>query len=61
MSKCSVKCNELCKKIQGISGLNDKYVYNRLCEIESIIIDITAYTYKNEYNGTCYGKKPLGE
>lgn len=61
MSKCSVKCNELQKKIQNISGLNDQYVYDKLCEIDNIIKDINKYADEDELNGTCFGKNPLGD
>ena len=37
MSKCSKKCNEICKKIQSISGLSDDYTYNRLKAIDNIV------------------------
>lgn len=37
MSKCSKKCNEICEKIQSISGLDDDFVYDKLDAIDNII------------------------
>lgn len=58
MSKCSKKCNEICEKIQSISGLDDNYVYDKLEAIDNIIsafvYEINLYADKNPFNGTCF-------
>ena len=54
MSKCSKKCNELKKRIDGISGLDDKFVYKMLCNIENEIDLIEMYADLDEKNATCF-------
>lgn len=55
MSRTSKKCNELCNKIQSISGLDDNYVYGKLLQLEyavnNIINDINSYADENPLNG----------
>lgn len=55
MSRTSKKCNELCNKIQSISGLDDNYVYGKLLQLEyavnNIIDDIEKYADENPLNG----------
>ena len=55
MSRTSKKCNELCNKIQSISGLDDNYVYGKLLQLEyavnNIIDDIDKYADENPLNG----------
>lgn len=50
MSKCSKKCNELCEKIQSISGLDDSYIYGKLAQLEYCVDNIvnTINIYANE-------------
>lgn len=57
MSKCSVKCNEIKKKIDNISGLDDGFIFNILCEIENKLEVINAYADMDELNGTCFKSK----
>lgn len=56
MSRTSKKCNELCNRIQSISGLDGNYVYGKLLQLESavnnIIDDIDKYADENPLNGT---------
>lgn len=54
MSKCSKKCNEIKQKIDGISGLDDDFVYKTLCNIESMIELVEIYADMDELNGTCF-------
>lgn len=58
MSKCSKKCNEICEKIQSISGLDDDFVYGMLITLEkeaNIVVDtIGKYADLNQINGTCF-------
>ena len=54
MSKCSKKCNEIKKKIDSISGLDDKFVFKQLCKIENIIYLINQYADADKLNGTCF-------
>jgi len=54
MSKCSKKCNEIKKKIDSISGLDDGFIYGILCAIEKQIDFIDEYSDKDEINGTCF-------
>lgn len=61
MSKCSVMCNKLQARIRGVSGLNDKYVWQKLCEIDKIIDDINDYADEDELNGSCFGKNRFTE
>lgn len=55
MSRTSKKCNELCYRIQSISGLDDNYVYGKLLQLEyavnNIINDIEKYADENPLNG----------
>lgn len=55
MSRTSKKCNELCNKIQSISGLDDNYIYGKLLQLEyavnNIINDIDKYADENQLNG----------
>lgn len=55
MSRTSKKCNELCNRIQSISGLDDNYVYGKLLQLEyavnNIIDDIDKYAEENPLNG----------
>ena len=55
MSRTSKKCNELCNKIQSISGLDDNYIYGKLLQLEyavnNIIDDIEKYADENPLNG----------
>ena len=55
MSRTSKKCNELCNRIQSISGLDDNYVYGKLLQLEyavnNIINDIDKYADENPLNG----------
>ena len=61
MSKCSKKCNEIKQKIDNISGLDDKYVYDWLVRLDSFTEAITSiiedYANSDELNGTCFNKK----
>ena len=54
MSKCSKKCNELKKLIDNVSGLNDGYVYDELCNLENRLELLAEYGNKDAYNGTCF-------
>lgn len=58
MSKCSKKCNEIKRKIDSISGLDDDYVYDWLKRLENVTEAITGiienYADRNELNGTCF-------
>lgn len=60
MSICSKKCNEIKEKIDSISGLSDKVIYEYLILLEDItneiIIRINNYADENELNGTCFKK-----
>lgn len=55
MSRTSKKCNELCNRIQSISGLDDNYIYGKLLQLEyavnNIIDDIDKYAEENPLNG----------
>lgn len=55
MSRCSKKCNEICEKIQSISGLDDSYVYGKLAQLEycvdNIVNAINIYAAEDELNG----------
>lgn len=55
MSRTSKKCNELCNKIQSISGLDDNYIYGKLLQLEytvnNIIDDIEKYAEEAPLNG----------
>jgi len=55
MSRTSKKCNELCNRIQSISGLDDNYIYGKLLQLEyavnNIIDDIEKYAEENPLNG----------
>lgn len=55
MSRTSKKCNELCNRIQSISGLDDNYIYGKLLQLEyavnNIIDDIEKYADENPLNG----------
>lgn len=59
MSKCSKKCNELKKRIDGISGLDDDFVYKMLCNIDNCIDLVEIYADLDELNGTCFKKLDL--
>ena len=58
MSKCSKKCNDICKKIKSISGLDDDFVYGLLTTLENetdvIVEAINKYADQNKYNGSCF-------
>lgn len=54
MSKCSKKCNEIKKKIDNISGLDDDFIFETLCDIEAKIHLIRMYADEDELNGTCF-------
>lgn len=58
MSKCSKKCNEIKKKIDSISGLDDDFVYDWLKSLDNITNAIVGiidnYVDRNELNGTCF-------
>lgn len=58
MSKCSKKCNEIKKKIDSISGLDDDYIYGNLLTLESqvnvIVNSIEKYSDKDILNGSCF-------
>ncbi len=58
MSKCSKKCNEIKKKIDSISGLDDNTVYGYLLSLENltnvIVKHIKEYADENPLNGTCF-------
>jgi len=55
MSRTSKKCNELCNRIQSISGLDDNYVYGKLLQLEyavnNIIDACDKYAEENPLNG----------
>ena len=61
MSICSKKCNEICDKVQSISGLSDDYVYEQLEKLfiytNTIVNDIEKYAHEDILNGTCFKKK----
>lgn len=62
MSRCSKKCNEIKKKIDSVSGLNDDVVYDWLRRLDNvtdaIVSIIKDYSDRAELNGTCFkGKK----
>ena len=56
MSRTSKKCNELCNRIQSISGLDDNYIYGKLLQLEyavnNIIDACDKYAEENPLNGT---------
>ena len=58
MSKCSKKCNEIKARIDSISGLDDKWVYGNLLELEKyvtkVVDSISKYADEDELNGTCF-------
>ena len=54
MSVCSRKCDEIKKKVDKISGLNDSLVYLMLDNIERQLDTIVVYGDMNETNGTCF-------
>lgn len=56
MSKCSKKCNELKKKIEGISGLDDDFVYETLCKVENLLDLLDEYADLELLNGTVFNK-----
>lgn len=60
MSKCSVKCNEIKKKIDSISGLDDDFIYLLLQDLDGIVTAMTkmVYDYVDEdpTNGTVFKK-----
>lgn len=61
MSRCSKLCNEIKRRIDSISGLDDDFVYDWLKRLEIITEEITSlikdYSDKSELNGTCFNKK----
>lgn len=61
MSKCSKKCNEIKKKIDNISGLDDDVVYKCLLALEkitdAIVLRIEDYANMDKYNGTCFKRR----
>lgn len=61
MSKCSQKTNEICKKIQSISGLDDDIVYEMLIQLDKRVIEIVnainKYAEADTLNGTCFKPK----
>lgn len=61
MSRCSKICNEIKKRIDNISGLDDDFVYDWLKRLKIITEEITSliedYSDRNELNGTCFNKK----
>lgn len=63
MSRTSKKCNELCKRIQSISGLDDNYVYGKILQLEyavnNIIDDIEKYADEDSLNGVRESIKEL--
>ena len=61
MSRCSKKCNELKSKLDSISGLDDDFVYEKLCDIEYHLCLIEKYADLDELNGTCFRKKVENE
>lgn len=58
MSRCSKKCNEIKKKIDSVSGLNDDVVYDWLRRLDNvtdaIVSIIKDYSDRAELNGTCF-------
>lgn len=58
MSKCSKKCNEIKEKIDSISGLNDRIVYDWLKRLENVTNAIVGiiedYADRQDLNGTCF-------
>lgn len=52
MSKCSKKC----KKIDSISGLDDDFIFDKLCKIENQIELLSIYADLDKLNGTCLKK-----
>ncbi len=65
MSKCSKKCNEIKEKIDSISGLDDKYVYENLLLLEvkvnEIVDKINAYANEDILNGTIFKDMKKGD
>lgn len=60
MSKCSKKCNDIKKKIDSISGLDDDTVYEYLKCLEKLTNEIVRiikeYADEDELNGTIFKK-----
>ena len=54
MSVCSRRCNEIKKKLDEISGLNDSLVYMMLDNIDRQLDVIKVYGDINEFNGSCF-------
>lgn len=58
MSKCSKKCNEIKKKIDSISGLDDNKIYSWLENLEAVVDvfveQINNYADEENKNGTCF-------
>lgn len=58
MSKVTVKINRIKNKLDGISGLDGKYINTKIDYLEGIVNivvqDINEYCDKNELNGTIF-------
>lgn len=63
MSKCSKKCNEIKKKIDNISGLDDTKIYEWLGNLEAVVDvfveRIIQYVDEDKTNGTCFNKEDI--
>lgn len=63
MSKCSKKYNEIKKKIDSISGLDDTKIYEWLGNLEAVVDvfveRIIQYANEDKTNGTCFNKENI--